>query len=42
MHDIILELLTKYFDYKSVIFIISDHGAHIPGIDDVLLIPQKK
>ena len=42
VHDIILELLTKYFDDKSVIFIISDHGAHMPGIDDVLLSPQKK
>ena len=42
VHDLILELLTKYFDDKSIIFIVSDHGAHMPGIDDVLLSPQKK
>ena len=41
VHDLILELLTKYFDDKSVIFIISDHGAHIPGIDNILFSQQK-
>lgn len=41
VHDLILELLTKYFDDKSAIFIISDHGAHIPGIDNILFSQQK-
>ena len=41
VHDFILELLTKYFDDKSAIFIISDHGAHIPGIDNILFSQQK-
>jgi len=41
VHDLILELLTKYFDDKSVIIIVSDHGAHIPGIDNVLFSEQK-
>ena len=42
VHDLILELLTKHFDDKSIIFIISDHGPHMPWIDDVLLSSQKK
>ena len=42
IHDLILELLTKYFNDKSIIFIVSDHGAHMPGIDDVLFSSQKK
>jgi hypothetical protein len=41
VHDLILELLTNYFDDKSAIFIISDHGAHIPGIDNILFSQQK-
>ena len=41
VHDFILELLTKYFDDKSAIFVISDHGAHIPGIDNILFSQQK-
>ena len=31
-----------FFDDKSIIFIISDHGPHMPWIDDVLLSSQKK
>ena len=42
VHDLILNLLRKYFDDKSIIFIFSDHGGHMPGIDDILLSPQKK
>lgn len=42
VHNLLLELLTKYFDEKSIIFIFSDHGAHMPGIDDVLLSKQKR
>ena len=42
VHDLILNLLRKYFDDHSIIFIFSDHGAQMPGIDDVLLSPQKK
>ena len=42
VHDLILKLLTKYFDDKSIIFIFSDHGGHMPWIDDVLLSTQKK
>ena len=41
VHDLILELLTKYFDDQSAIFVISDHGAHIPGIDNILFSQQK-
>lgn len=41
VHDLILELLTNYFDDKSAIFIINDHGAHIPGIDNILFSQQK-
>ena len=41
VHDLILELLKKYFDDESAIFIISDHGAHIPGIDNILFSQQK-
>ena len=42
VHDLILEILTKYFDDKSIIFIISDHGPHMPWVDDVLLSEQKR
>ena len=42
LHDLLLELLTKYFNDKSIILILSDHGANLPWIDDVLLSSQKK
>jgi len=41
LHDLILDLLIKYFDDKTAIFIISDHGAHMPGIDNILFSQQK-
>jgi hypothetical protein len=36
LHNFLIEILTKYFDDKSIIFLMSDHGNGMPGIYDIL------
>jgi len=35
------KILTKYFDDKTAIFFLSDHGAHILGFHDILFYKEK-
>ena len=34
-------ILNKYYDDKTAIFILSDHGAHIPGFHDIFFYKEK-
>ena len=42
LHNFLIEILTKYFNDKSIIFLMSDHGAGMPGIYDILRSEDKK
>ncbi len=42
LHNYLIEILTKYFDDKSIIFLMSDHGNGMPGIYDILRSEDKK
>ncbi len=42
LHNFLIEILTKYFDDKSIIFLMSDHGNGMPGIYDILRSEDKK
>ena len=42
LYNFILKLLNNYFSDKTAIFILSDHGAHIPGPHDILFYEEKK
>ena len=41
LSNFILKLLNNYFTDKTAIFILSDHGAHIPGPHDILFYEEK-
>ena len=41
LSDFILKLLKNFFTDKTAIFILSDHGAHIPGPYDILFYEEK-
>ena len=42
LHNFLIEILTKYFDDKSIIFLMSDHGTGMPGIYDILRSEDKE
>ena len=42
LHNFLIEILTKYFDDKSIIFLMSDHGNGMPGIYDILRSDDKR
>ena len=42
LHDYLIEILTKYFNEKSIIFLMSDHGNGMPGIYDILRSEDKQ
>ena len=42
LHNYLIEILTKYFDEKSIIFLMSDHGNGMPGIYDILRSEDKQ
>jgi hypothetical protein len=42
LHNFLIEILTKYFNDKSIIFLMSDHGNGMPGIYDILRSEDKK
>ena len=41
LHDFLKNLLTNYFDEKSIIFIASDHGSSMNGIYELILSEDK-
>jgi len=41
-HNFLIEILTKYFNDKSIIFLMSDHGDGMPGIYDILRSEDKE
>jgi len=42
LHNFLIEILTKYFNDKSIIFFMSDHGTGMPGIYDILRSEDKQ
>ena len=42
LHNFLIEILTKYFNNKSIIFFMSDHGAGMLGIYDILRSEDKE
>ena len=42
LHNYLIEILTKYFDNKSIIFLMSDHGNGMPGLYDILRSEDKR
>ena len=41
LHDFLINLLTNYFDDKSIIFIASDHGSSMNGFYELILSEDK-
>ena len=41
LSSFISNILSNYFDEKSVFIILSDHGAHLPGPYDILLYNER-
>ena len=41
LHDFLLEIFTKYFDDKTLIIFLSDHGASLVGAYELMLSEDK-
>jgi CRISPR/Cas system-associated exonuclease Cas4 (RecB family) len=41
LHDFLLEILTKYFDEKTLIVFLSDHGGSLAGAYELILSEDK-